>query len=174
MVARAWAGSIVLNFVREKEASVRRQQDAKAASTPSLYREWPLWKELERCCRDEMHGRPAGPAQALHAHERSRLNNLSAPGIDENHDVDTLLGLDKSRTIRDDSYGFCTCHRFHFRHRPHLGIRIARLARPARTCELILRHLASSGPADSHLGIRPCPASLLGKVRLGRRDPGSH
>lgn len=112
-----------------------------------------------------MHGRPTGPPLALHAHERSRLNNLSAPGIAENHDVDTLLGLDKSCTIRDDSYGFCTCLRFHFRHRPHLGIRTARLARPARTCELIPRYFASSGPAESHLDIRPCPASLLGKVR---------
>lgn len=65
---KGMGGPVVLNFMREEEASARPQQDTKAKSTLSIYREWPLQRYLERCGRDEMHGRPAGQAQALHAH----------------------------------------------------------------------------------------------------------
>jgi hypothetical protein len=92
------------------------------------------------------------------------MNNLSAPTVGKNHDVDTLLALDRSRTIQGNSHDFCIRLRFDFQRWPHLGIRVARLARPTKSCELIPWRLASNGRADSHHNLRPRPTSVLDAV----------
>ncbi|MDE5447250.1 hypothetical protein GWG65_39290 [Bradyrhizobium sp. CSA207] len=59
---------------------------------------------------------------------RSVVCNLSAPRVIKNHDVDTLLALDKYRTIQDGSYDFCICLRLDLQRWCHLRLCAAQLA----------------------------------------------
>lgn len=101
------------------------------------------------------------------------MNNLSAPRVGKNHDVDTLLALDGAWTIQDDSHDFCIRLRFRFQCWPHLGIRAARLALAAKDGELVLRSLASKIPASSHLNVRPRPTRVLEAASGWLAYPGS-